>query len=139
MIVKNIDTFLKHKGIKISQSEKELGLSNSTLAKAISGNKSIKTDNLEKFLNLYKEINPTWLLTGEGEMLATNQSESIGHSEENDDPKYLRLEIKGLKVQLKGNEKLIASQEKTISTKQQLIDKLNDQIKSLGGDAQESA
>jgi len=139
MIVKNIDTFLKHKGIKIGQSEKDLGLSNSTLVKAINGNKSIKTDNLEKFLKLYKEINPIWLLTGEGEMLISNQSESIGHSEENNDPKYLRLEIKGLMGEIKIQEKLIITQEKTISANEALITKLNNQIKSLGGDAQESA
>jgi len=36
-------------------------------------------------------------------------------------------------------EDLISSHLTTIKAKQQLIDKLNDQIKSLGGDTQESA
>jgi len=77
MIIQNINTFLKYKGIKVSQSEKDLGLSNSTLAKAISGNKSIKTDNLEKFLNFYPDVNPIWLLTGKGEMLIANDTDNI--------------------------------------------------------------
>ena len=87
----------------------------------------------------FPDVNMNWLLTGEGEMLIANQNELIGNSEENNDPKYLRLEIKGLKGEIKIQEKLIITQEKTISTKEELIKKLNVQIKSLGGDAQESA
>jgi len=94
---------------------------------------------LANIIATFPELSLYWLLTGEGEMLVTNQSESIGHSEENNDPKYLKFQLHTLEDKLKDKEDLISSHLTTIKAKQQLIDKLNDQIKSLGGDTQESA
>ncbi|MDO4729092.1 MAG: transcriptional regulator [Bacteroidota bacterium] len=57
--------FIDYKGISKLSFYKEVGLSNGFLDK----NKSIGGVNLVKILNKYPEINPLWLLLGEGEMI----------------------------------------------------------------------
>lgn len=69
MIINNISKFLNEKGFSVSFAEKKIGISNGSLSKPIKDNKTIKTDTLEKFLISFPEINPNWLLTGEGKML----------------------------------------------------------------------
>lgn len=67
-IVKRIAQFIEATGLRVSNVESAIGVSNGTLGKAISNNKSIKTETLESFLKSYDRINPFWLLLGEGEM-----------------------------------------------------------------------
>lgn len=62
--------FIDFKGISKLAFYKEVGLSNGFLDKS----KSIGVDNLVKILNTYSEIDPIWLLLGEGNMLKDKNS-----------------------------------------------------------------
>ncbi|ASF44206.1 transcriptional regulator [Capnocytophaga endodontalis] len=64
-MIERILKFIDYKGISKLSFYREVGLSNGFLDK----NKSVGTDNLVKILKSYPEIEPLWLLLGEGEML----------------------------------------------------------------------
>ncbi|MRJ10477.1 hypothetical protein EDL98_05205 [Ornithobacterium rhinotracheale] len=59
--------YLDFKGVKKSKFYEETGVSNGVLSQK----NGLSEDNLMRFLNFYSDINPKWLLTGEGEMLKT--------------------------------------------------------------------
>ena len=58
--------FVRYKGLPVSTFEQMCGLSNAYV-KNIS--KGVGADKLEKILNTFPELNRTWLLYGEGDML----------------------------------------------------------------------
>lgn len=62
-----INRLLEELGIKISVLERELGLSNGTLQKAIDRQSDISTRVFEKIVEKYPDVNKDWLLTGNGE------------------------------------------------------------------------
>ena len=74
MILERIKAYMDVKGIKIAPFEKSIGMSNASFGKSLKNNGSIGTDKLENILSIYSDINPVWLLTGEGSMLKTNGS-----------------------------------------------------------------
>lgn len=67
-MIDRILQFIDYKGISKLSFYKEVGLSNGFLDK----NKSIGSEKLVKILNSYPEIEPLWLLLGQGEMLKKN-------------------------------------------------------------------
>lgn len=69
LLKKNILYFIDFKGISKSKFYKETGISRSVLDKKT----GLSEDNIAKFIAKYPEVNSHWLLTGEGEMLKTEQ------------------------------------------------------------------
>jgi len=67
--LKRIKQYIDLKGVKVSAFEKEIGMSNGSFASQLKNNKTIGVDKLENILKKYPEINPEWLLTGNGNML----------------------------------------------------------------------
>ncbi len=65
--------FLEYKGITKNKFYVETGISNGTLDK-VSG---LSLETVEKFYNVYPEINPDWLITGRGEMIKSEKNLSI--------------------------------------------------------------
>lgn len=65
--------FIEYKGISKNKFYQETGISNGTLDK-MSG---LSLETVEKFYNVYPEINPEWLITGRGEMLKGEKSLSL--------------------------------------------------------------
>lgn len=68
-IVGRIKEYMDFKKISISAFEKSIGLSNASFNKTLKSGGAIGTDKLEKTLSVYADINPRWLMTGEGPML----------------------------------------------------------------------
>ena len=68
-IVGRIKEYMDCKKISISAFEKSIGLSNASFNKTLKTGGAIGTDKLEKTLSVYTDINPRWLMTGEGPML----------------------------------------------------------------------
>lgn len=87
-----IKKYIDSKGISTRLFEQSVGMSNGSFASQLKNNKTIGVDKVENILNVYRDINPTWLLTGEGEMLTTTTSNDISKLEEkhklfiNDEP-----------------------------------------------------
>ncbi|ODM52186.1 hypothetical protein BFF93_15865 [Elizabethkingia meningoseptica] len=65
ILKERIMQYLDYKGIKRSRFYEDTGVSNGVLSQ----NNGLSEDNLMRFLNFYTEVNPTWLLTGSGNML----------------------------------------------------------------------
>jgi repressor LexA len=72
LIKNNILQYLDFKGIKKSDFYRETGVSNGVLSQ----NNGFSEDNLMRFLNSYKDINPVWLLTGKGDMVLSGDASS---------------------------------------------------------------
>lgn len=64
-----IKEYLDYNGISIKKFERDLGFSNGSFASQLKNDKTIGVDKVEKILLYYSDINPIWLLTGEGKML----------------------------------------------------------------------
>lgn len=65
-VKERLKEYLIHKNLRINYFEKSIGASNSFVNNI---RVSISPDKLEKIANIYKDLNITWLLTGEGEMI----------------------------------------------------------------------
>ncbi|MCW3168944.1 S24 family peptidase [Chryseobacterium sp. 09-1422] len=63
---------MEFKGVTVSVAEKEIGVANGTLSKPFKANTTIKTDTLEKFLNIYTDINPFWVLDSSNAMIKSD-------------------------------------------------------------------
>lgn len=68
-IKKNILQFLDFKGISKYEFYSKTGVSNGVLTQK----SGMSEENIHRFLSYYTEINPAWLLTGEGSMLKTDK------------------------------------------------------------------
>jgi len=82
-IVLRISEYLIQQNIATTNAEKAIGMSNGALGTAIRKGNSIKSENLEKFLNVYRNISLEWLVYGRGNMLkedsSTLQNTDISH------------------------------------------------------------
>lgn len=74
-IIDRLKYFIDYKSLSVRSFSKNVGISHSLL----SNTKAIGSDKLESILSIYSEINPTWLLTGNGEMLE-NLSDKKEHT-----------------------------------------------------------
>ena len=75
MIVENLKKFIDSKGISIAAFEKSIGMSNNSFRKSLNSGGNIGSDKLENILKIYPDLNPSWVLTGNGEMLITSNTE----------------------------------------------------------------
>lgn len=66
--LQRIKQYIDAKGIKVSALEREVGMSNGSFASQLKNNKTIGVDKLENILRKYTDVNPEWLLTGNGNM-----------------------------------------------------------------------
>jgi repressor LexA len=64
-----VKVYIDSKEITIAAFERSIGMSNASFGKSLKSGGSIGSDKIEKILSTYKDINPEWLLTGQGEML----------------------------------------------------------------------
>lgn len=69
MITERLKQFIDSISISISAFEKSIGMSNASFRKIYNNNGAIGSDKLERVLNTYPQLNPSWLLTGEGSMI----------------------------------------------------------------------
>lgn len=65
-VKERLKEYLIHKNLRVNYFEKSIGASNSFVNNI---RVSISPDKLESIANIYKDLNITWLLTGEGEMI----------------------------------------------------------------------
>lgn len=78
MATDRLRKYIEHKGVSYYAFENSIGASRGSISKAVKENKSIGSSVLENILNTYTDLNPNWLLTGEGEMLKKAPSVDYG-------------------------------------------------------------
>ncbi|MGQ2983700.1 S24 family peptidase [Flavobacterium sp.] len=76
MVSYRVGEYIEAKGISYYAFENSLGASRGSISKAVKDGKSIGSNVLEKILATYPDINPGWLLTGEGDMF-TNEGPNV--------------------------------------------------------------
>ena len=70
--IERFDKYMKYKGLNDNKVTNSLGLSIGTLRKSRKENRDLSDRNIENILKFYTDLNRTWLLTGEGDMLDTS-------------------------------------------------------------------
>lgn len=68
-ILNRLKQSIDYKGIKPRTFEASIGMSNGNFMKQLRNNATIGSDKLENICKIYPDINPAWLLTGDGEMI----------------------------------------------------------------------
>lgn len=68
MISERVGQYIDKKGISYYAFENSLGASRGSISKAVKEGKSIGSNVLETIMSIYTDINPNWLLTGQGDM-----------------------------------------------------------------------
>ena len=76
-IIDRVFQYIDYKGIKPIPFEKKIGLSNGYLGKQQKRNADLGEGIILKIVENCPEINPYWLLTGNGEMLNTKSEENV--------------------------------------------------------------
>lgn len=69
---KRVEEIINYKRLNIRSFEEIIDVSNNSIGTAIRRKSSFKSNVLNKILHSFPEINPTWLLTGKGEMFLNN-------------------------------------------------------------------
>lgn len=82
-IKRNILLYLSKKGVSDYEFYKKSGITRGILSQ----NNGISEDNIARFLAYAPEVNPTWLLTGEGSMLRSEEASEICDVEKEEEEK----------------------------------------------------
>lgn len=69
MIMERLKMFIERQGLTIKSFERSIGMSNASFGRSLKTGGNIGSDKVEKIISVYPQINPVWLLTGEGSML----------------------------------------------------------------------
>ncbi len=124
---KRLDNYLKYKGLNDNKMTIETGLSNGLIGKARKRG-ALSQENISKILQKYTELDANWLLTGDGFML---KSEYKGLFEDKNDNDFKTIEFIKSKDEFDSKDLLIQSYLQNIETQKKLIDKLEEENRTL--------
>lgn len=94
-MLKTIDRlmlFIKEAGMSARQFDLSIGASNGYTLRMSKNRASVGSDVIEKILRTYPDLNVVWLLTGEGQMLKSQEAEEILDFENLPREKQLEIE-----------------------------------------------
>ena len=113
-IIKRLDEYMRANGLNDHKVTVQCGLSIGAIGNARKNGKGISSRNIEKILSTYKDLNARWLLTGEGEMLEVepSQSNSVAIQLLKEQNKELMEKIEQLNRQLGDRERQITEMKK---------------------------
>lgn len=72
--IERLDRYMEYAGLNDNRVTVQSGITIGLINSARKRGKSMSGDNIGKILYAHKELNARWLLTGEGEMLATEEN-----------------------------------------------------------------
>ncbi len=73
MVSERVGEYMAKKGISYYAFENSIGASRGSISKAVKDGKSIGSQVLENILAVYTDLNPVWLLTGQGNVFVDNE------------------------------------------------------------------
>lgn len=68
--IARLDEYMHYAGLNDNKVTVECGLSNGVIGKARKSRSVMSGENIVRILNVYRDLNARWLLTGEGEMIS---------------------------------------------------------------------
>ena len=68
-IISRLAQYIDYKQLSLNGFDVSIGTSGGYIGKQIKKQASIGSDIIQKILSVYQDLNPLWLITGEGEML----------------------------------------------------------------------
>ena len=68
-ITERLAEYISHKGLNNNKVTVQAGLSVGLLGKAIKNNAGLNSETIDKILHTFVDLNPSWLLNGDGNML----------------------------------------------------------------------
>ncbi len=74
--IDRISLFIEHQGISQNAFDVSIGRPKGYIGKQSRSKASIGSDILETILRTYKNLNPQWLISGEGEMVKVSRNEN---------------------------------------------------------------
>jgi hypothetical protein len=129
--IERIYKYIDYKNIKAVPFEKKIGLSNGYLGKQLKRNADLGESILTKIIENCPEINPEWLLTGEGEMLKEKTTTAENLKNENNMNSLETLEL------LKENNALLKENNELFKQNVELANRiklLEDELRNSGKD-----
>jgi len=124
--IERLVKYIEYKDLSLNKFSLSIGVSNSYLHKMIKNKASIGSDIIENILRIYPELNPAWLLTGEGDMLR-RPGEKGENGEAARRVEKLEAENEELKAQVEMLKQLVESKDQTIDALQRAIKALEKQ------------
>ncbi|SEE23923.1 hypothetical protein SAMN04487765_1863 [Tenacibaculum sp. MAR_2010_89] len=112
---KRVEQIIDYNNLNIKSFEDRIEVSNNSIGTAIRRKASFKSNVLNKILNSFPDINPTWLLTGKGSMIL------------NDITREPESDYKNQKLQYQIKEHLI----ELLLEDNEVISVLSNQVKSI--------
>ena len=114
-VYQRIKDVIENNGVSITKLSSELGLSQTTLNRQVTGVSALSSSVIEAILTYFPNLSAEWLLRGKGEMyLQTQDSKS---DESADDAEELRKEILRLQGEIRALERLIQGEKKAVERK----------------------
>ncbi|MBQ9439947.1 MAG: hypothetical protein IJU35_05080 [Paludibacteraceae bacterium] len=123
-ILERIAFFAQNEGITIGSIEKAIGASKGVLSRALAQGTDIQSKWLGRIVENYPKLNSEWLLTGEGDMLKTNQ-QSISNI---DNSNVVGANVNGTGININSNQSELLA---IIRKQQEQMDKLIDTIAKM--------
>jgi len=77
MVIDQIVKYIEYLNISFNEFTRNLGLSNGYIGSAKKTKRAIGSDVIEKILRQYPDINPAWLMTGNGQMLNSKSNQLV--------------------------------------------------------------
>ena len=73
MVSERLGQYIDQKGLSYYAFENSLGAGRGSISKAVKEGKSIGSNVIENILSQYSDLNPTWLVTGQGSMFKQDE------------------------------------------------------------------
>lgn len=78
LILQRIKEIIRRKGVSMSQISSAYGIKQNTFSRQISGESSLSASSLLSIIGFFPDLSAEWLMRGEGPMLRSDPSQSIG-------------------------------------------------------------
>ena len=122
--IERLTKYMELRGLNDNIVTKECSLSQGLIGQARKGKCDLGAKAIDKILKIYQDINRVWLLTGEGEMLKSNEAP--------EPTLQLSAKAEGLVEKLiTSMEAAMASMQTTIDTQKQIIESQKAEIERL--------